>query len=183
LQLCCNASVLFGLSFSSEARKVLVDHHTRWHFLAFRIQAKFCRFFLVVGLLGSPDVRLKTLVEVRSAHNSVDDRSDNQNQSNHREEGQRSSGRKILKILGRLIHPHELEKEIGQGTNVQKLYSVSTGRLLGDTRELTMMMAMPKVFSRRVKKAAKRRMMMVMGIATRVRANSTSVFPVTITTN
>jgi hypothetical protein len=46
-----------------------------------------------------------------------------------------------------------------------------------------MMMAMPKVFSRRVKKAAKRRMMMVIGIATRVRANSTSVFPVTITTN
>lgn len=46
-----------------------------------------------------------------------------------------------------------------------------------------MMMIMPNVFSCRVKIAAKTRMMMVTGIAARVKANSTSVFPVTMTTN
>jgi hypothetical protein len=45
------------------------------------------------------------------------------------------------------------------------------------------MMTMPNVFSRRVKIAAKIRIMMVTGIAARVSENSTSVLPVTITTN
>jgi hypothetical protein len=42
---------------------------------------------------------------------------------------------------------------------------------------------MPSVFSRRVKNAAKIKIRMVTGIAAIVNANSTSVFPVTMTTN
>ena len=49
--------------------------------------------------------------------------------------------------------------------------------------KLTITAHMPNVFSRRVKTAAKNKIKMVTGIAARVRPNSTSVFPVTITTN
>lgn len=49
--------------------------------------------------------------------------------------------------------------------------------------ELTIIAHMPSVFSRLVKNAAKSRINIVTGIAARVKANSTSVFPVTMTTN
>lgn len=49
--------------------------------------------------------------------------------------------------------------------------------------ELTITAHMPNVFSRRVKTAAKNKIKIVTGIAARVKPNSTSVFPVTITTN
>lgn len=47
----------------------------------------------------------------------------------------------------------------------------------------TIMTIMPNVFSHRVKNAAIKRMMMITGIAARVRANSVSLLPVTMTTN
>lgn len=49
--------------------------------------------------------------------------------------------------------------------------------------ELTMMMIMPNEFSRRTNTAAHIKIKMVTGMAAIVRANSVSVFPVTMTTN
>jgi hypothetical protein len=132
------------------------------------------------------DMTLEALVEIDGAHSRVCNCRKDQNKSNHCEESEGTSSRKVFGGFRRLIHPYKFEEEVCRGGDVDDLVSVNerhSRRKAHGSWLLTMITIMPTVLSLRVKKAAKRRIIMVTGIAASVSANSVSVCPVTMTTN
>lgn len=63
----------------------------------------------------------ETFVEIGRADDGVHDGCDDQQDGDNGEEGQWSSSSNVLKISRWLIHAHELEKEVGQTTDVKRL--------------------------------------------------------------
>lgn len=108
-----------------------VNHHASWHGLTVRtLGSELCLLRVIV----SPrlvDMWLQALVEVVCAHASVDNRHQNKDNSDDGEECQRSPRGEVITELGRLVHPHQLEKEVCQPAEVEKLREVSQSRPIG----------------------------------------------------
>lgn len=113
-----------------DAFRVLINHHSRRH-LAGNVGGQFGGLFCLFTGLLPVDMRLQPLVEIVRAHASVDDSHDNENECDDREEGQRSSSKKILLESARLVHPDKLEEEIRHRAKIKELTeSVGAGHSL-----------------------------------------------------
>lgn len=115
-----------GGSFEQKNKQdpaALIDHHTGRHSTG-HLGAKLGGLLPIRGPLLA-DVRLKAPVEIVCAHAGIYDGHDDENESDHSEEGQRPAGREIFVEFRRLVHPYELEEEVGHGTEIEKLKDVS----------------------------------------------------------
>ena len=143
--------------------------------------------FILAFHLSIHNVRLKSMSKIRCAHNGVDDGEDDQNDCDHCERSKSLASRSVASgPVGVLIHPDELEKEVGHSSKIKNLSRAHVSkRLLRPSRRglLTMVATMPEKLSFRVKNPAMIRMRIVTGIAAIVKANSISLTSTTTTTN
>lgn len=123
-------------------------------------------------------------MEVGHTHGTVDDGDDNENDGDDGEECQGLLSWLVFLPIVRLVYPDKLEKEVCQGSKVEKLELLAENHQYRVCWEQhTRMIIIPTVLSRRTNTAAQMRIKMVTGIAARVSANSISCLPVTMTTN
>jgi hypothetical protein len=73
---------------------------------------------LLVANAVLQNVLLQALVEVGHAHRGIDNGSDDQEDRDDRETGEGLPHGRVVGFVARLVHPDELEDEIGQATNV-----------------------------------------------------------------
>lgn len=114
-------SVCFFVLSSAASRNTSVDHHPSRHLAALHIHRELGNLLFLTKHLSPSDMRLQALVEVEGAHGGVENSGDNQSERDDRKEGERPSSREVLPILGWLVHPHQLEHEVGQGTVIENL--------------------------------------------------------------
>lgn len=81
------------------------------------------------------DVWLQSLIEVGHADACIDDRQNDQNNSQNSKTGEVLADRQIVGCLGRLIHAGELENEVRQATEEKKNCRKHSGLILSSSPE------------------------------------------------
>lgn len=97
-----------------------INHHSRRH-LATDIRRQLGGLFFFTARLIPVDMRFQPLVEVGHAHATVDEGDHDEHDGNDGEESQGFLSWLVFLPVERLVNPDELEKEVCQGSKVQKL--------------------------------------------------------------
>lgn len=136
---------------------------------------------LLIDWLTVRNMRFQALVEVYGALNSVDDCSNNEKDRDDGKGGQRFGSWGIIGHPLPIVNTDELEDEVCQRCEVKRLDLLAVFGM--ENVKLTIVKAIPAIFSLRVQNPAMSRMTMVTGTAATVSQNSGSLRSTTTTRN